>query len=84
MKQVEHAPDEQTGAEQESETESGLGNYKGVLEAVPASTGSRGRAAIPQGGSRMGMRNAPRREQSEDECGGSGEQEREEKHPEID
>src|SRR5579864_4743082 len=49
VKEVQHAPDEQAGADQQSKTESSFGNYERVLQPVPAAAWSRRCAAIAEG-----------------------------------
>jgi hypothetical protein len=49
VKEVQHAPDEQAGADQQSKTESGFSNYEYVLQPVPAAARGRRCTAIAEG-----------------------------------
>src|SRR5437016_13821460 len=61
MDDVEHAADEQSRADEECESEGGLGDDQGMMEAISTAAGCGRIAAIAKGGGGIGLRHAPGR-----------------------
>src|SRR5262249_15442201 len=84
MKQVQHAPDEQARADQQSETQSGFSNYECVLQPISAAARRRRGGALAQRVRWIGAGYAPCREQPKEQRGSSGEQDGKQEHSHID
>src|SRR5882757_9238699 len=69
---VEHALDEQPGADEQSKSEGGLRDHQRVVKAVAAAVGGCGEAEVSQGVDGVGPRHSPSGKQSEDERRGCG------------
>jgi hypothetical protein len=63
---VEHAADEQSGADEQSESQSGLCDDQRMMKPVVMASGCGRKAAISQGSRGIRFRHSPRGEQSED------------------
>ena len=63
---VEHAADEQSRADEQRESQSGLCDDQSMMKPVVMASGCGRKAAISQGSGGIGFRHSPRGEQSED------------------
>ena len=69
VKDVDHALDEQSGADEQSESQGGLRHDESVMKAIATAAGGRVGCEFAEGVGWVRARHSPRREQAEEERG---------------